>query len=169
MLTELLSIPKFTENLYCICISMPQILTEADAVQICGKFWDTQYVPVVWRKRWTHYGHFCPIVCQECTNTCSHNTGPAAEEYRLVKGRVAIPVFFGRIRTRFFWKDRIQIRNSEEVRSGSCFSPVWIRLNCSRYRSPGKKAWKSRGAVTACVIIIVAGFFLINVFTGFSP
>ena len=34
---------KFTANLYCICLSIPQEYTEADAVQICGKFWDTQY------------------------------------------------------------------------------------------------------------------------------
>ena len=42
--TELLSVPKFTANLYCICIIIPQIYTEADAVQICGKFWYTQYI-----------------------------------------------------------------------------------------------------------------------------
>ena len=37
----LLSVPKFTANLYCICPSIPQIFTKADAVQICGKFCDT--------------------------------------------------------------------------------------------------------------------------------
>ena len=36
----LLSVPK---NLYCICLSIPQIYTQADAVQISSKFWDTQY------------------------------------------------------------------------------------------------------------------------------
>ena len=38
----LLSVPEFTANLYCNCISIPQIYT-IDAVHICGKFWDTQY------------------------------------------------------------------------------------------------------------------------------
>ena len=42
--TLILSVPKFTANLYCICLSVPQIYTEADAVQICGEFWDTQYI-----------------------------------------------------------------------------------------------------------------------------
>ena len=37
-----LSVPKFNANLYCICMSIPQIYTYADAVQICGQFWDTQ-------------------------------------------------------------------------------------------------------------------------------
>ena len=37
----LLSVPKFTAYLYCICLSIPEIYTIA--VQICGKFWDTQY------------------------------------------------------------------------------------------------------------------------------
>ena len=46
--TIILSVQKFTEKLYCFClsISIPHIYTEADAVQICGKFWDTQYVGV---------------------------------------------------------------------------------------------------------------------------
>ena len=39
----ILSVPKFTANLYCICLSITQIYTSADAVQISGKFWDTQY------------------------------------------------------------------------------------------------------------------------------
>ena len=41
-LRNLLSVPKFNANLYCICLSIPQINT--DAVQICGKFWNTQYL-----------------------------------------------------------------------------------------------------------------------------
>ena len=39
---NILSVPKFTANLYCICLSVPQIYTQADVAQICGKFWDTQ-------------------------------------------------------------------------------------------------------------------------------
>ena len=34
---KVLSVPKFTANLYCICLSIPQIYTQADTVQICGK------------------------------------------------------------------------------------------------------------------------------------
>ena len=41
-----LSVPERTANLYCIYLSIPKNLTytytKADAVQICGKFWDTQ-------------------------------------------------------------------------------------------------------------------------------
>ena len=33
--------PKIYGNLYCICLSILQLYT--DAVQRCGKFWDTQY------------------------------------------------------------------------------------------------------------------------------
>ena len=33
----LLSVPKFSANLYCICF------TVSDVLEICGKFWDTQY------------------------------------------------------------------------------------------------------------------------------
>ena len=29
-------VPKFTAKLYCICLSITQIYTEADAVQICS-------------------------------------------------------------------------------------------------------------------------------------
>ena len=39
-LNGVLSVSKFTANMYCICLSIPKIYT--DAVQICGKFWDTQ-------------------------------------------------------------------------------------------------------------------------------
>ena len=39
----LLSVSKFTAKLYCICLSSDLRFTWADAVQICGKFWDTQY------------------------------------------------------------------------------------------------------------------------------
>ena len=35
---------KFTANQYCICLSIPQIYTKADAVQTCGTFWDTPYM-----------------------------------------------------------------------------------------------------------------------------
>ena len=38
-----ISLSKFTVNLYCICLSIDSCYTEADAVQICGNFWDTQY------------------------------------------------------------------------------------------------------------------------------
>ena len=36
----LVSAPKFTVDLYCICIDLRY--TYADAVHICGKFWNTQ-------------------------------------------------------------------------------------------------------------------------------
>ena len=36
----LLSVPKFTATLYCICLSINLLYTKADGVQICGKFWD---------------------------------------------------------------------------------------------------------------------------------
>ena len=49
-----LSVPKFSANMYCICLSIPQIYTSADAVQICGKLWDTQYIAVV----------FCVLILQ---------------------------------------------------------------------------------------------------------
>ena len=39
----ILCVPKFTANMYCVCLSIPQIYTKADTVQIYGKFWDTQY------------------------------------------------------------------------------------------------------------------------------
>ena len=39
-----MSVPKFTANLYCICLSLYLRYTSADAVQIGGKFWDTQYI-----------------------------------------------------------------------------------------------------------------------------
>ena len=39
----ILSVPQFTANLYCICLSIDLRSTKADAVQICSKFWDTQY------------------------------------------------------------------------------------------------------------------------------
>ena len=35
----LLTVAKFNSNLYCICLSITQIYTQGDAVQICGKFW----------------------------------------------------------------------------------------------------------------------------------
>ena len=38
----LLSVPKFTANLYCICLSIDLRYTKADAVQICSNFLDTQ-------------------------------------------------------------------------------------------------------------------------------
>ena len=37
-------IPKITANLYCICLSIPQIYNLADTEQICGKFLETQYL-----------------------------------------------------------------------------------------------------------------------------
>jgi len=40
---KILSVPKLSANLYCICLSIDFMYTEADAVQICGIFWDTQY------------------------------------------------------------------------------------------------------------------------------
>ena len=41
-LIVILSVPKFTAILFCICFSVTQIYTSADAVQIYGKVWDTQ-------------------------------------------------------------------------------------------------------------------------------
>ena len=38
----LLSVPKFTANMYCICLSIPKNYSQADSVQICGKLWGTQ-------------------------------------------------------------------------------------------------------------------------------
>ena len=39
-----LSVPKVTANMYCICLSINLQYTSADAVQICGTFWDTLYL-----------------------------------------------------------------------------------------------------------------------------
>ena len=39
---NVLSVTKFTANLYCICLGIALRYTHADAVQICGNFWDTQ-------------------------------------------------------------------------------------------------------------------------------
>ena len=36
------SVPKFTANLYCICLSIYMWYAKAGVVQICRKFWDTQ-------------------------------------------------------------------------------------------------------------------------------
>ena len=41
---DLLSIKYSTANLYWICLSACFMFAWSDAVQICGKFWDTQYV-----------------------------------------------------------------------------------------------------------------------------
>ena len=43
----LLSDPEFTANVYCICLSIDVRYTQADAVQICGYFWDTQYLGLI--------------------------------------------------------------------------------------------------------------------------
>ena len=43
---EDLSVQEFTADLYCICLNIPQFNTDADAVQIFDKFWDTQYAPI---------------------------------------------------------------------------------------------------------------------------
>ena len=43
---NILSVPNFTANLFCIWLSMPKFYT-VDAVQICDKFWDTQYVKII--------------------------------------------------------------------------------------------------------------------------
>ena len=40
--SQILSVPKYTANLYCICSSKQQIFNLADAVHICGNFLDTQ-------------------------------------------------------------------------------------------------------------------------------
>ena len=45
---KVLSVPKFTANQYCISLNI--YYTLADAVQICGNFWDTQYC-VTWVPR----------------------------------------------------------------------------------------------------------------------
>ena len=43
MINTILSVPKFTANLYFICSSTDFAdYTQADTVQFCGKFWDTQ-------------------------------------------------------------------------------------------------------------------------------
>ena len=39
----ILSVPSFTANLYCIYLDIDVRYTLADAVQICGDFWNTQY------------------------------------------------------------------------------------------------------------------------------
>ena len=46
----LLSVTKFIANMSCICLSTLQI----NAVQICGKFWDTQYI-----KLYEHFAATC--------------------------------------------------------------------------------------------------------------
>jgi len=51
------SVPKYTANLYCICLCIPQIYIKADAVKICGKFWDTQYLYI-----------YTYIICSILTN-----------------------------------------------------------------------------------------------------
>ena len=38
-----MSVPKFNATQYCICLSIDLQYTSADAVQICGTFWKTQY------------------------------------------------------------------------------------------------------------------------------
>ena len=40
--TGIRSVPKFTANLYSICLSIDLRYTLADPVKICGNFWDTQ-------------------------------------------------------------------------------------------------------------------------------
>ena len=37
----ILSVPEFTANLYCTCLSTDFRYTKADSVRICGTFWDT--------------------------------------------------------------------------------------------------------------------------------
>ena len=44
---DILSVQKITANLYGICLSIPQIYTSSDAVQICGNFLDTQYTSIL--------------------------------------------------------------------------------------------------------------------------
>ena len=44
LISTILSVPKFTANLSCISFSIDLQYTKADAAQICGNFWDTQYV-----------------------------------------------------------------------------------------------------------------------------
>ena len=40
----LLIVPKLTANLYYICLSEQETCSKADAVKICGKIWNAQYV-----------------------------------------------------------------------------------------------------------------------------
>ena len=40
----ILGVPKFTVNLYCICLSEHETCAYADTVQICGIIWNAQYV-----------------------------------------------------------------------------------------------------------------------------
>ena len=42
-LKYILSVAYITANLYFICLNACFMFALADAVQICGKFWDTQY------------------------------------------------------------------------------------------------------------------------------
>ena len=51
-----LSVPKFTANLYWMCLSVDLRCTKADIVQHSGKFWDTQYVYQVQRLESGGYG-----------------------------------------------------------------------------------------------------------------
>ena len=53
---NILSVQKLTANLYCICLSIPKIYTQPDAVQISGKFVDTQYI-VISINGSSHCGH----------------------------------------------------------------------------------------------------------------
>ena len=50
-----LSVPKFTANLYCLCISIDLGYADADSVQICCKFWDTQYVYPFKPEKYKHF------------------------------------------------------------------------------------------------------------------
>ena len=49
----LMSVPKFTANLYCICLSIPKTYTQADAVQICGTFFGRLvFCPCLFKDAW---------------------------------------------------------------------------------------------------------------------
>ena len=36
-------VPKFTTNLYCICLNKLETYAWADAAQICGNMWNAEY------------------------------------------------------------------------------------------------------------------------------
>ena len=71
LIIELTIVPKFTANPYCICLSIPQIYTQADAAQICDTFWDTQYTHSIR----TFYSQGRIFSCLRQTSLSNYPTG----------------------------------------------------------------------------------------------